>query len=305
MNYRTERLPAITFAIIILNTIIWILTDFVFGDLDSQNWISEHLWLVPSCCTWYAPLTSMFVHAGFSHWLGNMMFLFLFGSCVEDLIGRVRFTVFYLLCGLAGVMGHIALTPEHFHSCNPSGGASGAISGCMAMYLLLRANANMEFKYFIWFFSEVRAGNFEIPAWVAIAFWFGRDLILGLIAFFAGHNAFGVAFGAHVGGFLCGLALLGAYRHFVQAREQTVAAPAPLIDPAAIIQSAPRRVVLPSAKETPAIYLHDGRQQTGPFTLTAVQAMLHRGEISRDASYWSEGMDDWQPVVDLAGQPAD
>jgi hypothetical protein len=76
-----------------------------------------------------------------------------------------------------------------------------------------------------------------------------------------------------------------------------------LIDPAAV-RAAREPVVRGSAiGEVPTIFLHDGQQQTGPFTLTAVQAMLQRGEISRDASYWSEGLTEWQSVVDLAAQP--
>ncbi len=102
----------------------------------------------------------MFVHAGIFHLLGNMIFLFLFGSCVEDLIGRVRFAVFYLVGGLVAELVFIAMSPEHFMTPNPMGGASGAISTCMGMYLLLRADADIEFKYFILLFVRFWVGEF-------------------------------------------------------------------------------------------------------------------------------------------------
>ena len=246
----------------------------------------------------------MFVHEGFFHLFGNMIFLFLFGSCVEDMIGRLRFTIFYLVGGLIAEFAYIAMSPAHFSSPVPMGGASGAISACMGMYLLLRADADVEFKYFLWLYVYVRAGEFEIPAWVAITFWFAKDLLFAVVGMFSEKLGGGVAFGAHVGGLLGGLALVAAYQWLERLREEKSAPSGLIIDPTAVL--APARTPaapLPATSETPTIYLHDGQRQTGPFTLTAVQAMLQRGEISRDASYWSEGMTDWQWVVDLAGQP--
>jgi membrane associated rhomboid family serine protease len=308
MNYRTERLPLVTFTLIGLNTLI-LLACFICRistDGDSELWVYRHLWLVPANCTWYAPLTSMFVHAGIFHLLGNMLFLFLFGAVVEDLLGRLRFTIFYLVCGLVAEFAYLAMSPAHFQSIIPMGGASGAISGCLGMYLLLRADSDIEFKYFVWLFGYIRAGDFEIPAWVAILFYFGSNLLSSVLGMFEqrGHHQGGVAFGAHVGGFLGGLALVAAYRWLAQRRETPKLPDGPIIDPT----PPPVRVRVPlrptaAPGETPTIYLHDGRQQTGPFTLSAVQAMLQSGEISRGASYWSEGMADWQSVMDLAGQP--
>lgn len=305
MNYRAERLPMVTFSLIGLNTLVWLVSTIcrLSTDGDSELWVYHHLWLTPANCTWYAPFTSMFVHAGFLHLLGNMLYLFLFGSCVEDMIGRLRFTIFYLVGGLIAEIVFIAMTPEHFASAIPFGGASGAISTCLGMYLLLRASADIEFKYFLWLYVYIRAGEFEIPAWLAITFWFGEDLLFAILGMFSKHSGGGVAFGAHVGGFLGGLAMIGIY-HWMTRRQAEESAPAGrLIDPAAVL--APRAPLArgPATGEVPTIFLHDGQQQTGPFTLTAVQAMLLHGEISRDASYWSEGMTDWQSVVDLAAQP--
>jgi len=308
MNYRTERLPVVTFSLIGLNTLIWLVSLIcqVNTDGESQVWILKHLWLVPSACTWYAPFTYMFVHEGFLHLFGNMLFLFLFGSCVEDMLGRLRFAVFYLVGGLLAEIVYLAMLPAHFNSSAPMGGASGAISACMGMYLLLRTDTDIEFKYFFWLYVYVRAGEFAIPAWVAITFWFAKDLLFAVLGMLVKNAGGGVAFGAHVGGLLGGLALVAAYKWLARERAAT-AAPARSrlrIDPAAIL--APARAPaapLPASSETPTIFLHDGQAQTGPFTLTAVQAMLQRGEISRDASYWSEGMSGWESVSDLAGQP--
>jgi membrane associated rhomboid family serine protease len=308
MNYRTERFPVVTISLIGINTLIWLVSLICFFTTngESQLWIFKHLWFVPANCTWYACFTSMFVHKDIFHLAGNMIFLFLFGACVEDMIGRLRFAIFYLVGGLIAEIVYVAMLPQHFQSAIPMGGASGAIGACMGMYLLLRAGADIEIKYFLWLFVYIRAGDFEIPAWVAIVIWFGLQLLSAMLDMIAGGASGGVASGAHVGGFLGGLGLLALYRRFGQPRAEEPAAPdtGPILNPAAMLASARASSGSgPATSETPTIYLHDGRQQTGPFTLTAVQTMLRRGEISRDASYWSEGMTDWQGVVDLAGQP--
>src|ERR1700744_1746678 len=125
------------------------------------------------------------------------------------MIGRVRFTIFYLLGGLIAEIVYIAMSSDHFGSEIPMGGASGAISACMGMYLLLRAGANIEFKYFFWFFLiYVRAGEFEIPAWVAIGIYFVLDLIGAVLGMLSPDHGGGVAFGAHIGGLLGGVGLM-------------------------------------------------------------------------------------------------
>lgn len=302
MNYRTERLPLVTFSLIGLNTLVWLVTMiFSFSTQgESDDWIMQHLWLVPAQSDLWMYLTSMFVHAGIFHLLGNMIFLFLFGSCVEDIIGRLRFAIFYLVSGLVAEFVFIAMIPEHFASIRPMGGASGAISGCMGMYLLLRADADIEFKYFFWFFF-VKAGEFEVPAWMAIVFYFAMDLIGAVVGMFSEHHG-GVAFGAHVGGFLGGLGLVALYNWRVRPREPAEEIDNRIIKPERIRMTLPPRPEV-SEPETPTIFLYDRGEQTGPFTLTQVQAKLRSGETNRDARYWSEGMDDWQNVVELSDQP--
>src|SRR5947208_5619198 len=150
MNYRTERAPVVTFTLMGLNILVYLVSlGFLLGQgSDAIIWMHEHLWLIPEDSTWYTYVTSMFVHAGFFHLLGNMLYLFLFGCCVEDMIGRWKFLGLYLLGGLAAEAVYIAAIPDHFASDIPMGGASGAISTCMGAYLLLRAKVDIDFRYF-------------------------------------------------------------------------------------------------------------------------------------------------------------
>jgi len=261
MNYRTQRLPIVTFTLIGINTLVYLVSlGFFFSTRgESELWIYRHLWLTPSGSMPWNYLTSMFVHAGIFHLLGNMIFLFLFGCCVEDIIGRWRFLIFYLIGGLAAELSYIALTPGHFASDIPMGGASGAISTCIGMYLLLRADADIEFKYFYFFliFGGVGSGNFSVPAWMAISFWFVKDLFWMVLGYISEQKGGGVAFGAHVGGLLAGLALIGIYQWRKRKCGETVA------DETAM--SPPARAVVETHNETPTIYLHDGGVQSGPF----------------------------------------
>ncbi len=320
MNYQTQRLPVVTFSLIGINTFIWLVTTIFFFSTkgESDLWIMQHFWLIPSQSVLLTYLTSMFVHAGFFHLVGNMIFLFLFGCCVEDMLGRVRFIVFYLMGGLLAELAYIAFSPMHFASNIPMGGASGAISACMGMYLLLRAGENIEFKYFFWF-GYISAGEFEVPAWVAITFWFLKDLFWMVIDMNSNHHGGGVAFGAHVGGLLGGLGLVAIYRWIgtryepAEEIEEIIVAPTPKPAPVAVrrvmrlssvVTETPVVIETPTITETPTIYLHDGVQQTGPFTLTHIQSLLHRNEISPETKYWCEGLDGWQNVTELSDQPS-
>lgn len=311
MNYQTQRLPVVTFSIIGLNTLIWLVTVIceISTKGECDEWIFQNLWLIPSQSHLTTYLTSMFVHAGFFHLLGNMIFLFLFGCCVEDILGRIRFIVFYLMGGLVAELAYIAFSPQHFASNIPMGGASGAISACMGMYLLLRAGEEIEFKYFYWFlFAYVGAGEFSVPAWVAISFWFAKDLFWMCMDMLSKHHGGGVAFGAHVGGLLGGVVLVAAYRWIGKRFERTGATDDESVETEiSLPQPAPVLAFQPAASpatETPTIFLHDGAQQTGPFTLTQVQTMLHNGTAHLGMSYWSEGLDRWQSIADLSDGPA-
>lgn len=329
MNYRTERLPIVTLSLIGLNTLVFLVTLIasIHTGGESNFWVMENLWLIPAESHWWTFITSVFVHGGILHLVGNMLFLFLFGCCVEDMVGRARFTIMYLLGGLFAALAYIGFSPEHFASDIPMGGASGAISACMGMYLLLRADAEIEFKYFFWFFVFVRAGGFELPAWITIGFWFLKDLVSMLIDISSHHHGGGVAFGAHVGGLLAGVAMIGIHKLLSRSTEIAEMIPESVATSpvrAAVARTrAPIRVQLHSSSamanapgtvmddspeiaseisplETPSIFLHVEGEQRGPFTLSQVQAMLRLGSIESDALYWSEGMSEWENIADLS-----
>jgi membrane associated rhomboid family serine protease len=144
-------------------------------------------------------LTSMFMHGSWMHLLGNMWFLWIFGNNVEDSMGRVRFVVYYLLCGLTAAFGQIVTNPS---SAIPMVGASGAISGVMGGYLLLYPNVRVFALLPLGFFIT----SVALPAWMMLGYWFFIQFVSGLAAF--GGNIGGVAFWAHVGGFVAGVALV-------------------------------------------------------------------------------------------------
>jgi membrane associated rhomboid family serine protease len=142
--------------------------------------------------------TSMFLHGGLLHLLGNMVFLWIFGNNVEDATGHLRFVVFYLACGAAAALAHIATHPA---SNVPMVGASGAISGILGAYFLLYPHARIVTLLWFGFFAQ----TVQIPAFIFLGFWF-------LVQFFSlagdGGAGGGVAFVAHIGGFIAGLLLL-------------------------------------------------------------------------------------------------
>ncbi|MGH7766704.1 MAG: rhomboid family intramembrane serine protease [Candidatus Binatia bacterium] len=144
--------------------------------------------------------THMFLHGSWMHILGNMWFLWLFGNNVEDSMGRGRFLVFYLLCGLAAAFGQILTDPR---SPVPMVGASGAISGVMGAYLILYPKVRVYTLVPLGFFITSMA----LPAWVMLGYWFVIQFFSGVVSF-AAEVGGGVAFWAHVGGFVAGVALV-------------------------------------------------------------------------------------------------
>jgi membrane associated rhomboid family serine protease len=149
-------------------------------------------------------LTSMFMHGGWAHIFGNMLFLWIFGDNLEDKMGHVRYLMFYLICGLIASLAHVFTTAAMASDASgmlvPSLGASGAISGVLGGYILLFPSRRVK-VILLRFFTEV-------PAWVAIGMWFGFQLISGLGLLGGGSQEGGVAYAAHVGGFVAGLVLV-------------------------------------------------------------------------------------------------
>ena len=161
VDYQARRYPVVTFTLMGLCTTIWLVTfllHLAYGQVVDQ-WVVQQLWLVPAAARPWTYLTSMFVHANFFHLLGNMLYLFLFGSCVEDTLGRLRFIIFYLLGGLFAVLVHILCSLGHPSSLLPMGGASGAISACIGGFLVLFARTKIEFKWIIFFLFRLWNGN--------------------------------------------------------------------------------------------------------------------------------------------------
>ena len=154
-------------------------------------------------------LLSMFLHGGWMHFLGNMLFLWIFGDNVEDRLGHVRYLVFYILCGYAATFAHAFFNPA---STMPAIGASGAISGVLGAYLFLYPRARIV--TLVWLFIFVRF--VEIPALVFLPIWFLMQFFSGVSSLAAADQAAGgVARFAHIGGFIAGpllLLLLGGAR---------------------------------------------------------------------------------------------
>lgn len=144
-------------------------------------------------------LTSLFMHGSFMHLLGNMLFLWIFGKHLEDALGVIRFLVFYLVAGVSASLIHIMFNQDLPGSIIPTLGASGAISGVLAGYVMLFPHKMIG--VIVWFFAV------ELPAWVFIGVWFGFQLINGVGAF-GDPSGGGIAYSAHIGGFIIGLALI-------------------------------------------------------------------------------------------------
>src|SRR5215213_5100296 len=148
--------------------------------------------------------TSMFMHGGIAHIGGNMLFLWIFGDNIEDRLGHVKYIVFYLLCGVIASLAHVfttaALAGDQSSMLVPSLGASGAISGVLGGYILLHPSRRVTVLLFR-FLTQV-------TAWVAIGIWFAFQLISGLGMLGGGSQQGGVAYAAHIGGFIAGLVLI-------------------------------------------------------------------------------------------------
>lgn len=221
----TRRPPLATIAIILLNALTWVfiqglgapgplaeslcLYGLIPGDLlgtvapGTRQPLSDTLVCVlDGSGSGTSIITSMFMHGGWFHIIGNMWFLWVFGDNVEDVMGPVRFVLFYLLCGL-GAAGAQVLTD--MDSTLPMVGASGAIGGVMGAYALLFPKARVNTLIFLGFYIT----TISVPAIFMLGYWFLLQILGGLPAL--GSSEGGVAFWAHVGGFVTGLVLIGAF----------------------------------------------------------------------------------------------
>lgn len=150
-----------------------------------------------------ALVTSMFLHGSWMHLIGNMLYLWIFGNNIEDVMGHVRFIVFYMACGILAVFSHALTDPS---STVPMVGASGAISGVLGAYLLLFPHAQVLVLVPLGFFTR----TMYVPAALVLGLWFVLQILSGGMS--VGREGGGVAFFAHVGGFVAGMALIGLFK---------------------------------------------------------------------------------------------
>ena len=159
--------------------------------------------MVPADFAWTTIFTSMFLHAGWLHFLGNMLYLWIFGDNVEERLGHLRFLLFYLVCGTVAALAHVRMNPG---SVVPTLGASGAIAGVMGAYFVMYPNSRILTLIFFGFFFRVT----EVPAVVLLGIWFVLQFLSGAVSM--GAEGGGVAVWAHVAGFLTGAAWVFIFR---------------------------------------------------------------------------------------------
>jgi membrane associated rhomboid family serine protease len=230
----TQRTSFVTFAFIAVNVLVWVLVQGAGGGIALARSVCD-LGLIPGELTGRLPpgtrfpmgeglvcltdpghqvlnvFTSMFLHGSWMHLLGNMWFLWIFGNNIEDSMGHSRFAVFYLLSGVAAALLQVFLTPD---SVIPMVGASGAISGVMGGYLILYPRVRVYTLVPIGFFLT----SIALPAWTMLLYWIALQTLGGLTGLFAAQQG-GVAFWAHIGGFVAGAVLIKLF-----ARAEDVAA---------------------------------------------------------------------------------
>jgi membrane associated rhomboid family serine protease len=199
----SRTVPFVTITIIVLNAAAWML-ELSMPPRELNQFLFA--WgVVPANVHPATLVTSMFLHGGWLHIVGNMWYLWIFGDNVEDRCGHGRFVAFYLLCGIAAAFGQIVMNP---HSMLPTIGASGAIAGVMGAYFVLYPHSRVLTLVLIFWFEVI-----EVPAIVLLGFWFLMQLVnAGAVAVTAGTGGGGVAFAAHVAGFLVGVGGVFVFR---------------------------------------------------------------------------------------------
>jgi membrane associated rhomboid family serine protease len=209
-NSARRTLPVVTYALILLN-VLFFFVELSGGDPFIQQWsmVPRRLLANPAG-DFPTVFTSMFMHAGWVHLLGNMLYLWIFGDNVEDNFGHVKFLIFYLLCGVAATFAQVMMSAN---STVPNLGASGAIAGVLGGYILLFPKGQVRVL--------MGRGVIPVPALVVIGFWIVLQLVSGVGAISNTAETGGVAYMAHIGGFFAGLILTFVLRS--RSTAQTVA----------------------------------------------------------------------------------
>jgi membrane associated rhomboid family serine protease len=184
-----------TTAIIVANSVVFVM-ELIGGDAFVLKWAETPANIVAGH-HWITIFTAMFMHAGWMHIIGNMVFLWAFGPQVEDSMGPIKYLVFYLLSGLAASLAQLALMP---HSTVPNLGASGAIAGVMGAFLITYPHDEIRTVLLLGWFTRITF----IPAVLLIGLWFVTQLFSQVGAVATAQGGGGVAYAAHVGGFIFG-----------------------------------------------------------------------------------------------------
>jgi membrane associated rhomboid family serine protease len=206
--------PIVTAAIIAVNVFVF-LYQFWLDQYSGNAFIATY-GLVPDRMSTSDLLTSMFLHGGWMHLIGNMWFLWIYGDNVEDVLGHGKFLVFYLLCGIAAALVHVMSSP---YSRVPTVGASGAIAGVMGAYVVKFPHSRILTLVPIFVFFT----TMELPAVVILVYWFVLQIFSGLGSIgYSNVSRGGIAWWAHAGGFLAGMILInimGARERFRHRRD--------------------------------------------------------------------------------------
>ena len=197
--------PVVTVALIAINVLVFIFELSLGRGVDA---FTLSFGLVPAAFSWVTVFTSMFLHGGLLHVAGNMLYLWIFGDNVEDRMGHGRFLVFYLLCGVAAALAQTMTAPD---SLVPMLGASGATAGVMGAYFVLYPKSRIVSLVPLFFFFQI----IEVPAILFLGIWFLMQFVNGLgsiVTVAGGQSAGGVAFWAHVAGFVAGISGVMVFR---------------------------------------------------------------------------------------------
>ena len=197
--------PVVTIALIAVNVLVFLYELSLGRAVDA---FTLYFGLIPAAFSWVTVFTSMFLHGGILHVAGNMLYLWIFGDNVEDRMGHGRFLVFYLLCGVAAALAQTITAPD---SVVPMVGASGAIAGVMGAYFVLYPRSRIVTLVPLFFFFQV----IEVPAILFLGIWFLMQFVNGLgsiVSVAAGQSAGGIAFWAHVAGFVAGISGVIVFR---------------------------------------------------------------------------------------------
>ena len=204
--------PFVTVGIIAANVLaFWFELSLPAG---TRQVLIRDFGIVPAAFAWPTLLSSMFLHGGWLHIIGNMWFLWIFGDNVEDRLGHGRYLAFYLLCGVVAGIAQALVSPDSYI---PTIGASGAIAGVMGAYFVLYPRSRVLTLIWLFVFVDI----IEIPAVFFLGFWFLMQLFSGVgsVAQTAGNHG-GVAFWAHVAGFLFGVAAVFVFRRSERQRVE-------------------------------------------------------------------------------------